>query len=833
MEYIGEHLIPGQLGRFFVSLAFASALVAAAAYFLFIKNNDAAYKKLARASFITHTFSVLGIVITLLYLLLSHYYEYDYVWKHTSSEMPVQYVFSAFWEGQEGSFILWLFWHVVLGCILMFTAKKWEAPAMIVFATVQAFLASMILGIYPLGMKIGSSPFVLMRNTAENFGLPWTKMPEYLERIPAFMDGTGLNPLLQNYWMTIHPPTLFLGFASTLVPFAFAMAALFNKDFKGWIKPALPWAFFSVMILGVGILMGGAWAYEALSFGGFWAWDPVENSSLVPWIVMVGAAHLLLIVRNKSTGLSSAFFLSILSFLLILYSTFLTRSGVLGDSSVHAFVDLGLSGQLLIYLLFFVVIALGVFIYRYKSIPKNKKDDNLSSREFWMFIGSLVLLISAFQIILSTSIPVINQLFGPQGVFPITYLSPAINWLWGPEGLFPNSGFYPLYAENMAPPLDAIKHYNKFQIPFTIIIALLIAIGQYFNYGKTTSKAFWKNISVSIMVSLVVTALLAQLFGFWREALYLILLFLGVFAMVSNLYFWLVVKKGKIGIAGSSIAHVGFALIIVGALISNAKKTVISNSDIFLSKDLPQNENLLMELEDSTQLGGYVAVWDKRIEEDNKDYYNVSYYSQNRNTGTLEKKFELQPFLQMSDNMGPTPNPSTKHFWDRDIYTHVQYSSYLEPVTPDGYEAEVEKEINRGDTVLYQQHFIILDSLAVNANVSEETGQYESIKITADLRIVNVLGKDTVVKPAYILEGNSVYHEDAILEKQGFKFRLSDINPETKKFKLTAWTKADPDEKPFIVMKAIVFPLINLLWLGSILMAIGTGVAVWQRVKLR
>ncbi len=808
MEYIGEHLLPGQLGRFFVSLAFASAIIAAVAYFLFIRSNLAAYKKLARASFLTHTASVFGIVITLLYLLLSHYYEYDYVWKHTSSEMPVQYVFSAFWEGQEGSFILWLFWHVVLGTILMFTSKKWEAPAMIVFALVQAFLASMILGIYPFGLKIGSSPFVLMRNTADNFMLPWTQMTDYLERIPAFMDGTGLNPLLQNYWMTIHPPTLFLGFASTLVPFAFAMAALFNKDFKGWIKPALPWAFFSVMILGVGILMGGAWAYEALSFGGFWAWDPVENSSLVPWIVMVGAAHLLLIVRNKNTGLTSAFFMSILSFLLILYSTFLTRSGVLGDSSVHAFVDLGLSGQLLIYLLFFVVIALGIFIYRYKSIPKNKKDDNLSSREFWMFIGSLVLLISAFQIIFSTSIPVINQLIGPEGLMPIM-------------------------KDKMAPPLDAIKHYNSFQVPFAIIISLLIAIGQYFNYGKTTSKAFWNNIMISVMAALLLTALLAQLFAFWQQPLYLILLFLGVFATVSNLYFWLVIKKGKIGVAGSSIAHVGFALIIVGSLISNAKKTVISNSDIFLSKDLPQNENLLMELKDTAELGGYMAIWEGRTQEQDKDYYNVGYYKKDKATGALEKKFELQPFLQMSDNMGPTPNPSTKHFWDRDIYTHVQYSSFLEPVTPDGYEAEVEKEVNRGDTVLYQQHFVILDSLSVSANVSEETGEYTSVKVTALLRIVNVLGEEFVAEPTYTLEDNSVYHEDAILEKQGFKFRLSDINPQTKKFKLTAWTKADPNEKPFIVMKAIVFPLINLLWLGSILMAIGTGIAVWQRVKNR
>jgi len=614
MEYIGEHLFPGQLGRFFVSLAFASAIISALAYFLFIRTEDNSYKKLARTSFLTHTISVFGIVGTLFYLMLNHYFEYDYVWKHSSLDLPMRYIFSAFWEGQEGSFILWLFWHVVLGVILMYTAKKWEAPSMIVFALVQAFLASMILGIYPLGLKIGSSPFILMRQTPENIGLPWTQVADYIERFPAFMDGSGLNPLLQNYWMTIHPPTLFLGFASTLVPFAFAMAALFNKDFKGWIKPALPWTFFSVMILGTGILMGGAWAYEALSFGGFWAWDPVENSSLVPWITMVGAAHLLLIYRNRKTGLTSAFFMVIVTFLLILYSTFLTRSGVLGDSSVHAFVDLGLSGQLLIYLLFFVVISLGMYLYRYKAIPKVNEGDALSSREFWMFIGSLTLLISAFQIIFSTSIPVINQLIGPEGLIP-------------------------MLKDKMAPPLEPIDHYNSFQIPFAIVITLLIAFGQFLNYRSTSSKKFWKNIIRSLIIGLAVTAVFASLYDFWKQPIYLVLLFTSLFAVVSNLDYWLVVGKGKWTVSGSSIAHVGFGLIIAGALISNAKKKIISQSNVFLSEDLPANENALMDLGDTVKLGDYLAIFDGMREEGDKQFYDVNYYSKEK--GFSEKAFQF------------------------------------------------------------------------------------------------------------------------------------------------------------------------------------------------
>lgn len=808
MEYIGEHAVPGLLGRFFVSLAFSAAIISAVAYYLFHKKNIKAYKTLARSSFLIHAISVFAIVGTLFYLMLNHYFEYDYIWKHSSLDLPGRYIFSAFWEGQEGSFILWMFWHAVLGLILMYNSKKWEASSMIIFALVQAFLATMILGIYVGDLNIGSSPFVLMRNAKENIGLPWTQVTDYLQKFPAFMDGSGLNPLLQNYWMTIHPPTLFLGFASVLPPFALAMAGLFTKDYTNWIKPAIPWSYFSVMIFGTGILMGGAWAYEALSFGGFWAWDPVENSSLVPWLTMVGTAHLLLIYRNRKTGLSAAFFMMIFTFMLVLYSTFLTRSGVLGDSSVHAFVDLGLNGQLLIYLFFFTILSYGLFFIRWRHLPKSKSDDDLSSREFWMFIGSLVLFISAFQIIFSTSIPVLNKLIGPEGLVSIL-------------------------DKEMAPPLDAIEHYNRWQIPFAIAITLFIGFAQFLNYKSTASSIFWKRIARAIIISIVATLALSFAYDFWRQPLYLTLLLTGVFAAVSNIDYWLIVRKGKFSFSGSSIAHLGFALVMIGALISNAKKDIISNTDIRLSEDLPSSENSVLDLKDTTHLANYVTIWNGMREEPNKQFYDVSYFTKTEEG--LKKEFDLSPFLQMSDNMGTTANPSTKHYWEKDIYTHVTYSSYLEPQSADGYGSEMEVSMKRGDTAIYQRHFIILDSIAAAVAVNEEDGHLERARITAKLKVINVMGESFEANPQYILEGNTLSHEDAILELQKFKFRLSDLDKEGEKgkVKITAWTEIPEDEKPFIIMKAIVFPLINVLWLGCILMAIGSGIAVWQRIKAR
>jgi hypothetical protein len=151
------------------------------------------------------------------------------------------------------------------------TAKKWEPGVMTWLSMIQLVLVSMIAGVYFAdNFRMGSSPFLLLRNSMD---APIFSNPNYLSMIT----GNGLNPLLQNYWMTIHPPTLFLGFASVSIPFCFAMSGLWQKEHAAWLKPVMPWTLFSTAILGTGILMGGAWAYEALSFGGYWAWDPCRK----------------------------------------------------------------------------------------------------------------------------------------------------------------------------------------------------------------------------------------------------------------------------------------------------------------------------------------------------------------------------------------------------------------------------------------------------------------------------------------------------------------------------------------------------------------------------
>ncbi|RDC65285.1 cytochrome c biogenesis protein CcsA [Adhaeribacter pallidiroseus] len=231
----------GDLGHASIIVAFVAAIVAALAYFMAAQGKplgetDINWRNLGRGAFYVHTIAVFSIIFSLFNIIYNHRYEYYYAWSHSSNYLPTHFMISCFWEGQEGSFLLWIFWHTLLGLAIIWFNKKWEAPTMAVFAFVQLFLTSMILGVVIGDLKIGSSPFILLRDFMTD--APVFKLnPNFIPK-----DGTGLNPLLQNYWMVIHPPTLFLGFAITLVPFAFAIAGLWKKDYITWIKPALPWA---------------------------------------------------------------------------------------------------------------------------------------------------------------------------------------------------------------------------------------------------------------------------------------------------------------------------------------------------------------------------------------------------------------------------------------------------------------------------------------------------------------------------------------------------------------------------------------------------------------
>ena len=797
IQYIGEELLWGKIGNLLVVLAFTAALLAVVAYCYALRNNDAGWKKFARQAFLVHSISVVGIFALLFFLIFRHRFEYYYVWEHSNMAMPLRYIFSCFWEGQEGSFLLWLFWHCVLSGIIIFTAGEWENGVMAIVCMVQVFLASMLLGVVVLNYKIGSNPFVLLRDHPDFSGLPFIKLPDYLSKIH---DGRGLNPLLQNYWMTIHPPTLFLGFASTVIPFAFGIAGLLRKKYTEWIKPALPWTFFGVMILGTGILMGAAWAYESLSFGGFWAWDPVENASLVPWMTLVGAAHLMLIYRHRQRALLSTFILTILTFLLILYSTFLTRSGILGDSSVHAFTDLGMSGQLVFYLGFFLILSVSLLLINRKHLISKQEEEHVSSREFWMFIGMLVLVIGSLQITFTTSTPVINK-------------------------LFPTS---------IAPPADPIGHYNRWQVPIAVLVCLLIGVSQYFKWQSTDWKMFRTKLRNPLFAAVLVT-LIAAIFLRAYPIQYYALLFASAFAFLANINYLVTALNGKFEKSGPSIAHAGIGLLLCGALISNSKKEIISQNfkNLNLGKDLPNNENILIEARtDTLPMGQYYVSYSGKEKKGVNIYYTISYFKANSQTGEKEKAFDLKPLVQLNERMGNVAEPATAHFLTKDIYTHITYAELDKSNSPatEDFQPAKNAQLAIGDTFVTSNCFIVFEGFNKDIDRSEFHLKDSDIAVGARLKIEDVNRKIYKTEPVFMIRNLEIYSRDEFVDELGLKIQFTKIDPSTGKIELSVSEK-NSNKKDFVIMKAIIFPGINLLWSGCILMIIGTFISIRRRIR--
>lgn len=854
ITYIGEHTWIGNVGNGFVVLSFVASLIALIGFFLSTKNRE--YLKFARNAFYVHSISVFGIAATLFVMLFNHYYEYQYVWQHSNNEMPMKYILSCFWEGQEGSFLLWTFWNVILGLILQRSLKnEWEAPVMAIFSLAQVFLASMIMGLYIGDYKIGSNPFLLLREHPDYFNLPfiqaYIQRPNYI----ADLQPRGLNPLLMNYWMTIHPPTLFLGFSATLPPFAFAVAALWNKKHYDWQTMALPWTFFGILILGVGILMGGAWAYEALSFGGFWAWDPVENSSLVPWLILVGAGHVMIVNKNRGGSLFTTHVLSIGSFLLVLYSTFLTRSGILGNASVHAFTDLGMQGQLVLYVLTFILLcvalviddalikisyivlslllayftvlygykkiaffiwissSIGLTIYAYnKYFPKEKDEEELYSREFWIFLGSLILLLSSLIITYFTSVPVVNKLF--------------------------NINKAPLKVED----------YNLWTVPFAILLMILIAASQFLKYKKTDSKEFYKKLRYTFIIAVVFGLASSIPLYFikdyseasrlqkWNLVSYTLLFVFGIFAVLANGDYWLRVLKGKISKAGASIAHIGFALILIGALVSTSKKQTLSKNTSAkkvssLGEGFDDRKSLFMEIGDTLPMGPYLVTYEGKERQGIDVYFKVNYFTKG-NDGKPEFAFQLQPKIQDNPRMGKAADPATKHYLNRDIYTHITAADLntTEEKNKNAFTTPKNYVGHMGDTIFASNAIIIIDSLKTNVSEKEYSQADSLLEVTAVLKAFNENGEVFKARPKYVIKKNMIIPQTDEIKDLGLKFSFWKINPEEGSVEITMSEKVN-NSKDFIVMEAYMFPYINVLWLGCIVMAFGTLIAVIERYK--
>ncbi len=499
-------------------------------YFQSLRGRDGA-RSWARQLYALATFAVVLASGVLLFLILRHDFRLHYVFSYSDLSLPTSYLISTFWAGQEGSFLLWLLCGMLVGLPLIRYARHYEDRTLLVYNLAQLSL---------LLILVRQSPFRFLAD------LPPGQVP---------FDGQGLNPLLQNPWMTIHPPIMFVGYAATAVPFAFAVAALWGRQYDEWVKASLPWALLTVVTLGCAILLGGYWAYVTLGWGGYWGWDPVENSSLVPWLASAALVHGMLLQRARGRFRKLNFALAILAYVLVVYATFLTRSGVLADFSVHSFVDLGITGWLVANLVVFLLIGFGALTWRFREIPTQPGDEPFFSRTVFFVLAISALLGTAAMILLGTSAPLITRLATKP-----SQVGPAF--------------------------------YNKVTLPIGILLAMLLSLVPYLQW-RGASVEFRKRMTAAGLLAIVATAVGVALGAF--GVLYVAFLFVSLFAFFSNLLKTIdEFRKKRIRVAGGYLAHVGLGLMLAGIITSSA---------------FDRTEKVVLSLGEGKQVMGYTLTF--------------------------------------------------------------------------------------------------------------------------------------------------------------------------------------------------------------------------------
>lgn len=762
VDYIGELLWPGEVGHYLLITAFVTALVSAIAYIL--SNRDLpdsdSWRKLGRYSFYLHGISVIGAIVILFSLMLNRHYEYNYVWAHVSDDLPFKYMFSAFWEDQEGSFLLWTFWQVIISLVFIHTTSNWEKSTMWIMAFIQVFLSSMVLGLVIGDIQIGSSPFNLLR---EENAAPVFANANYLELI----QGRGLNPLLQNYWMVIHPPTLFLGFALCSIPFAISGGAIATRRYTDWINPALKWGLWAGGVLGVGILMGGAWAYEALSFGGYWAWDPVENSSLVPWLLIVAALHTNVVARNVKRSYKMTYLMYTLAFVMVLYSTFLTRSGLTSESSAHAFTSSGMEGQLLAFILFFLGLGMWIYYARGRYVPSSKEEEPFWSREFWMYLGSFVLILSTILITFTTSIPVFNKIID----------------------LFGSATGQDLSSWHRTTPLDPIAHYNRYQLWIAVLIGLMAGTAQFLRYKEKNYKNRFRKIGRDLIISLIIAIPVAYIGLRWvggQGLGYVLLIFAATYGFLSNVVYMFREFKPNARKLGSVTAHAGFGIMIWGVMASGLQKTYISTNP-FVMRELVQdetmaNQNILLYKNIPMRMSKYEALYYQDTLVRNERLYSIRFTELDQEGNRIDS-FELSPSSVYSNDFSEVVsfNPSTDRRIGKDIFTSI---SALPPEVMNVSEAQQrEKElpyedytIPIGDTIYLRDQIAVLRGIDFDSYHADYTAEEDDLAVSADVLVVNPESNYTyLAKPTMVIKDHRfVVHYPSKSNENRVKVRLGE-----------------------------------------------------------
>jgi cytochrome c-type biogenesis protein CcmF len=466
--------------------------------------------------------------------------------------------------------------------------------------------------------------------------------------------------------------------------------------------------------------------------------------------------------------------------------------------------------QLVIYILVFLGISVFCIICRWKELPITHKDEETYSREFWMFIGALVVTVSCIHIIFATSVPVFNAAFGT----------------------------------NYAPIKDAVRFYNQWQAPFAVLIALISGFSQFLKYKRTDPRKFYSSLISSVVFAMVITGVMVWATGIYTNLMYIILTFSCIFAILANarLLTGVFAKRGS-KLAGSAIAHIGFAILLIGALVAAATSQPISiNETNFIpvkdfEKAAKPGENIMLYKNEPKKMGKYTVTYISDTTIQPNTYYKLNFRVIDEETGKVKEDFSVNPSIQENGKMGLIASPDTKHYLLRDIYTHItsaaqkkeEHAEHEGHTEEENYKAPRIVTLKVGDTVHTSSGVLTVKALNNKPVVRDLKIEKEDLAVSLPLE-VNVSGKIYNAEPLFLIKGNNTFDFARKIDELGLRVRFTKIIPDENKFELQIFEKPQ-QAKDWVVFKSIEFPYINLYWIGTIVMVIGFLMSIIRRKK--
>ncbi len=437
-------------GNFCLLLAFCLSLYALTAALAGISLKKPGVVRSSEHAVYAATVCVTLAFASLIYLLVSDDFSIAHVAGNSNRDLPLFYKITAIWGAHDGSMLLWVFVTALFCGIAVFQNRsRYREMMPYVIAVLMVNLSFFLF----LNLFLSNPFHRLVEVFADGTVAPF---------VPA--DGQGLNPILQHWAMVIHPPVQYLGLIGFIVPFAFAIGALLSKQLGNtWIRTTRRWTITTWIFLGAGLMLGGKWAYVVLGWGGYWGWDPVENSSLMPWLVSTAFLHSVIVQERKGMLKVWNIVLIMLAFLLSLFSTFLTRSGIV--SSVHAFADSTLGKYFAVYMAIILAGTLCLLAIRRKYLESERRLDSILSRESAFLFNNLILVVSCFAIFWGTMFPVFSE------------------WVRGTK-------------ITVGPPF-----FNNINIPIGLLLLFLTGIGPLFAWRKTSAKSLKRSCVLPVLFS--------------------------------------------------------------------------------------------------------------------------------------------------------------------------------------------------------------------------------------------------------------------------------------------------------------------------------------------